>query len=180
MRHFLLLSILGTVSGMVAAGGADDKSEKLVLPKFCMAAQYSSRDLIDAANVFIAMKADRAVQELRKSFAMSDNYSDHNLRLSLLCRVLFVPKGKEPLRGARLGSSGLPRETMPSSDWPNFPVVQAGKSFFVLSEVLEGTGIPEQLTDYLEYCLEEGVFRTELLPIPSKVESRGDLVRRPS
>jgi hypothetical protein len=136
--------------------------------------------LAEAANHYVALGEKAAIKELEA--LTSDWTKDHrrgefsrNERVGWVCRVLFQPKEKEPLRQPSFGALHLPRNSMPLKAWPLYPVASSGKSYFVLSEGYSVAGHPEDPKDYLKYCRPDGKFRTELVPIPTRDQALEDL-----
>jgi hypothetical protein len=75
----------------------------------------------------------------------------------------------------------LPRITMPLTTWPIYPVAVSGTSYFVLSEGYLVAGEPEDPKEYLRYCRTNGKFRSERVPIPTRVDALKNLetIRKP-
>jgi hypothetical protein len=131
--------------------------------------------LADAANHFIALGERAAAKEL-DSLVLDWDTDFHgkfsrNERLGWVCRILFEPKGKEPLRAPAYGGLGLPYKTMPLSNWPLYPVARSGSTYFVLSEGYSLKGSPENPEEYLAYCRTTGRFRTERVQSPTRSQA---------
>ena len=149
-------------------------------PKLFREKPFTCAVLAEAANHFVALGEKPAIKELED--LTSDWSKDHrggdfskNERVAWVCRILFQPKEKEPLRQPAFGGLFLPHNSMPLKTWPLFPVASSGKSYFVLSEGYELAGQPEVPKNYLKYCRTDGKFRTERVPIPTRDQALEDL-----
>ena len=90
------------------------------LPRLFTQQSFNSRDLAQAVNYFVAMGEERTAK--RFAALASDFHSDWkreqrtyfslNSRLSWMCRILFEPEGKEPLREPWYGELALPHHSM--------------------------------------------------------------------
>ena len=138
---------------------------------------FTCATLAEAVNHFVDLGEAAAVKKLE---ALSVGWSaggsiGRNERLSWICRILFQPKGKEPLRGPAYGAPELPYLSMPLEKWSLFPVASSGSSFFVLSEGYTLVGQAEEPRDYLKYCRAKGRFRTERVTVPTRAQALTDL-----
>jgi hypothetical protein len=70
----------------------------------------------------------------------------------------------------------LPYLTTPLSCWPLFPVAASGDSYFVLGEGYSGAGQPEDPKRYLAYCRAGGVFRRNLVRVPTREQAKKDVM----
>jgi len=137
--------------------------------------------LANAVNHFVALGEKEAVKELLSlpvgpfSTPISEVYIDENERIGWVCRILFQPKGKAPLRNARFGCPQLHFESMPPERWPHFPIARSGSSFFVVSQGYVVGGRPESTKSYIDYCAKEGVFRKDRIPVPTRKQALEDL-----
>jgi hypothetical protein len=98
-------------------------------------------------------------------------------RLAWICRILFEPKGTEPLREPGFGLLFPPLDTMPSAEWPHLPLVRSGQTYFVLSTAYGLGERAEPLVKYLSFCRSTGVFRKKLVPIPNRQQALEDYGR---
>jgi hypothetical protein len=140
---------------------------------------FSAANLAEAVNHFVALGEEPAARELstlapdhdpgRAGFSLPE-------RVGWVCRILFQPKGDQPLRAPRYGAHSLPYLTMPLARWPLYPVAESGDSFFVLSEGYMLAGIPERPTRYLAYCRAEGIFRKQRIPVPGRHQAKKDVL----
>jgi hypothetical protein len=148
-------------------------------PKLFREKTFTSATLADAANHYIALGEKAAVRELESESPEWD--TDHkagfsrNERIGWVCRIVFQPKGKKPLRGPAYGGHDLPYNTMPLTKWPLYPVARSGSTYFVLSEGYQLGGYPEDPKHYLDYCKTEGKFRTERVPTPTRCQALQDV-----
>jgi hypothetical protein len=84
--------------------------------------------LAQAVNHFVALGETAATHELTAlasdhDFKRDKTHKEFNLneRVGWVCRILFGPKGSEPLRPPMYGGLGLPFNTMPRTRWPLYP-----------------------------------------------------------
>lgn len=140
---------------------------------------FTCATLAEAANHFIDLGEAAAVKEL-EALAPDHNWNivggiHWAERVGWVCRILFTPKGKEPLRAPRYGGHTLPDSTMPLASWPLYPVAASGTSYFVLSEGYSLGGRPEDPKAYLAYCRTKGTFRTQRVPVPTRAQALKDV-----
>jgi hypothetical protein len=153
------------------------------VPKLFTDKQFTCATLAEAANHYIALGEKAALEQLESLTLDRDADFRHlrkrafsrNERIGWVCRILFQPRGKEPLRPPAFGAHFLPDRSMPLAKWPLYPVVASGSTHFVLSEGYLLAGEPEQPKDYLRYCRSKGRFRTERVPTPTKRQALKDL-----
>jgi hypothetical protein len=128
-----------------------------------------------AVNQFVAIGEEASVNELvalaAKPRALS---SDLPARIAWVCRILFIPKGPEPLRPPAYGALMLPRQSMPMDKWPLLPVAHSGQTYFVLSEAYSVWGRAERAEDYVLYCRENGTFLRSPIPVPTREQAMQD------
>jgi len=147
-------------------------------PKLFDQAEFSCADLAETINYYVDLGEDATLADFAKRHADIEKSDRRGYsiveRICLLCRVLYEPKSPQPLRDAMIFGLQLPYEPMPASKWPLFPVAQAGKSYFVLSQGRSGGGRPERMEDYLKYCQENGKFRSKPVSVPTREEALKD------
>jgi hypothetical protein len=165
LRTFLIL-----LMSLQASSGA---APQLFREKAFTAASFAA-----AVNHFVSVGEDAAVQEL-PGLALDDSADlqrgfSANERIGWMCRVLFEPKGKDPLRPPAFGGLNLPYHTMPDKNWPLYPVALSGSSCFVLSEGYELDGHAEDPTHYIDYSRQAGVFRKKPVTVPTKTQALKD------
>jgi hypothetical protein len=132
---------------------------------------FDASKLAEAVNHFVALGEDAAVEELMALAA------DINLRgrIGWVCRVLFIPRGRKPLRPPMYGGYPfLPVASMPLERWPLFPVVRSGSTYFVLGEGYVLGGFPESAQHYITYCRENGTFRRKPVKVPGREQALKD------
>jgi hypothetical protein len=153
-------------------------SARASTPKLYDQAEFSCADLAETINYYVDLGESATLADFAKCYADIEKYDRKGFsiveRICLLCRVLYQPKSPQPLRDAMIFALELPYESMPASKWPLFPVAQAGKSYFVLSQGRSGGGQPERLEDYLKYCQENGKFRSKPVSVPTREEALKD------
>src|SRR5215210_8312131 len=118
------------------------------VPRLFRQREFSAADLAEAVNHFIALGEKPAVRELKglatakfKGRFAKEGFSLPE-RVGWVCRILFEPRGHEPLRPPRYGALGLPYRSMPSASWPLYPAAASGKSYFVMDEGYMLFGVP--------------------------------------
>ena|ERR1043166_1532690 len=150
-------------------------------PKLFQQKRFTAASFAEAANRFISLGEEAAVQELRgMTLDHSKDFSDHrgewsvNERIGWMCRVLFEPKTNAFVRPPAFGGLSLPYNTMPFTNWPLYPVVLSGSSYFVLSEGYSLGGVPEDPKEYIDHCRKVGAFRKTKVAIPTRAQAQKD------
>jgi hypothetical protein len=138
---------------------------------------FTAGSFAETVNHFVVLGEDAAIQELRNLTLEKINDSQSSLdvhqRIGWVCRVLFEGKTKS-LRPPGLGQPHLPFNTMPSHNWPLYPVALSGLTYFVLCEGYFLAGVAEDPSHYIEFCQKEGVFRNELVYLPTRSRALAD------
>ncbi len=152
-------------------------------PKLFREKSFTCAMLAQAVNHYVTLGEDAAAKELES--LTSEDWTEEwfkkkrgfsfNERVGWICRIVFEPKGKEPLRAPLFGAHHLPWNSMPLTNWPLYPVAVSGSTYFVLSEGYMLAGVAEDPKDYLKYCRANGKFRKEAVPIPSRIQALKDL-----
>jgi hypothetical protein len=149
------------------------------MPKLFSEKAFTCATLAEAVNHYVTLGEKTALKDLESAkLNWDEDFRDgfsRNERVGWVCRVLFQPKKKEPLRGPLYGGHHLPWNSMPLTSWPLYPVASSGSTHFVLSEGYSLAGKPERPKDYLDYCRTKGKFRTESVPTPTKLQALKDL-----
>lgn len=142
--------------------------------------------LADAINHYVAVGEERAKVELAAlapdvpdpvSKFGELSKADLANRVSYMCLILWPVKPGASRRPPGFG--GLPfvdGHFGGSPDWPLFPVIMAGHSYFVLSDGYVLAGLPESPVHYLESCEGSGVFRTQPVTVPTRQQAERDLL----
>jgi hypothetical protein len=153
------------------------------VPTFFRQRVFNCDTLADAVNHYVAMGEGPTLREfaaLTSQGDISDSIIDsetRGVRIGIVCAILFKPRTHHALGTPNLGWYPLPRETMPAKDWPLFPVVASGSSYFVLSDqtVIAGVSAPWSYTldDYRTY----GRFLRVPIPHPTRAQALADLGR---
>lgn len=139
--------------------------------------QFNASDLAEAANHFIEMGETQALKKMeevsitRQTKGPGDPTS---LRMIFLMRVIFQPQ-KQAIRRPLIGAFFIPIDGNDQANWPHFPLVKSGDSYFLLTNSMGGTGIPESTTKYLQHCMEHGTFRKEKISVPNRKQAESDL-----
>jgi len=158
------------------------------VPSFFSEEEFTSASFAEAINHYVGIGERAAVKELRQlkqpHGRVFPNLIHVNVRIGLLCRVLFEPNGGEPIRPPSyggllfLGGAGMEytRWADIRNNWPLFPVALSGSTYFVLSDKYwwEGFGGPEDAKDYISYCHKHGIFRKSMVKVPTKAEAMDD------
>lgn len=129
-----------------------------------------------AVNYYVALGEKKAFRKLY--FHAKYPLTRADFHTEWLCRALYAPKPGQALRAAAVGRGGF-YSHWPDTyvDWPLLPLARAGKSYFVLIPGSGGVtvgGPPERSWDYLKFCRENGVFRTQPVPVPTRAEALHD------
>ena len=133
--------------------------------------------IADAVNHFVALGKSAGLAELRGLASIRNSAGDVDgfERSGYVCRILFLPKGSEPLREPAFGAlDNLPYKTMPEKDWPSFPLASSGSCYFVLSDRYTLGGLREDPLHYIDDCEQNGTYRTTKVPVPSRAEALKD------
>lgn len=134
-----------------------DYPKRLVTP-----ARLTCKEWAEVANYFIDEgEADASAELLRIA---GTGKGKANVRVCLICRILFQPKSGQ-LRRPALGDLSLP--SVPQSSWPEYPLFQQDGVWFELDENYRPGGNPELASKYIDYCQSNGRFRKDKLPVPT-------------
>src|SRR5262249_40890802 len=111
-------------------------SSQADVPALFKGRAFTCATLAEVVNHYVALGEDAAVKELKalvpKGFSGFKRGFSMDERIGWVCRILFEPKGTEPLRPPGLGGLSLP--PMPLKEWPFYPVARSGETYCVLSE----------------------------------------------
>ena len=154
--------MLATLS-ILAVLAVQSDPESILLTKN----KLDCRDWSEVANYYIGLGEQDACVNLLK--AAEAGKKKQNRRVTLICRILFEGKNKSALRPPSLGSLSLP--SFPLSAWPQFPLFEQDEVWFLLDENYVLEEHPEAASKYLDYCRQNGVFRTERLKVPNQPEA---------
>jgi hypothetical protein len=152
------------------------------VPKLFTEKPFNSVTLAEAVNHYVAMGEPASVVELQQLAAQDkadvDFFANHGFclseRISWVCRILYEPRGHSPLRSPKFGILSLPERTMPLEKWPLYPVALSGSTYVVLNQSYTPHGKSENVTHYLQYCKDEGVFRTNPVVVPTREQALQD------
>ncbi len=152
------------------------------IPSLFTQKSFTSATLAEAVNRYVAIGEVSAVKELQQ-LGSEEIQSDTGFgpkgfsvteRIGWVCRILYEPRGKSPLRAPEFGELPLPEKSMPLEQWPIYPLASSGTTYFVLKQGYTPDGTPEKLTHYLAYCKNKGVFRKIPLIIPTQEMAEQD------
>ena len=170
----LTLFLLTAVVSVLVAYAASAKNR---IPRLFSMSHVDSAALANAANYYISMGEENAIQELLK---LKDHESvelgeiELNMRIGWLCRILYLPPESGSFRPFPMGGLLLPHETMPIEKWPLFPIVKSGDTFAVLSREFVMSGALPTVEHYFD-CVGNGTFRTENIVVPGRRAATGDI-----
>ena len=154
---------------------------KAKMPVLFREKAFTCVTLAEAVNHYIALGEEAAIKELESltldSATDSKGGFSRKERMGWVCRILFQPQGKDPIRPPAFGALDLPFTSVSLTTWPLFPVAVSGTSYFVLSEGYWLAGRAEDPRAYLSYCRANGKFRTEQVPIPTRIHAVNDVNR---
>jgi len=153
------------------------------VPKLFTQKSFTSANIAEAVNRYVAIGEASAVKELQQLAAQDPNANDNFLskgfnvkeRAGWVCRILYEPNGHTPLRAPRFGELALPEKSMPAEKWPLYPVVLSGSTYFVLKQGYTADGTPEEMAHYLKYCKNNGLFRKTPVAVPTKEQAETDI-----
>ncbi len=152
------------------------------IPKLFTEKPFNSVTLAEAVNHYVAIGETATIMELQQLAAQEksdDNYfASHGYclgeRISWVCRILYEPRGHSPLRGPKFGTLSIPERTMPLEKWPLYPLAISGSTYVVLNQSYTPKGKPEDVTHYLAYCKDSGVFRKNPVVVPTQEQAMKD------
>ena len=150
------------------------------VPQLFKQEKFDAAILAQAVNHFVEIGEEAAAREMT-DLAPDDNDGPRSVnraeRVAWVCRILFEPRGREPLDPAPYGMQMFPYKDNRTvlKSWPLFPVACSGRSFFVLAEGYLYRGPPRDPKLYLAYCRAKGVFRKIPIPIPTRDEAMTDV-----
>ena len=153
------------------------------VPKLFTQKPFTSANIAEAVNRYVAIGEESAVKELQQLAAQDISANDNFLskgfnvkeRAGWVCRILYEPKGHSPLRAPRFGELALPEKSMPAEKWPLYPLALSGSTYVVLKQGYTADGTPEELAHYLKYCKNNGVFRKTPVEVPTKEQAETDI-----
>jgi hypothetical protein len=155
------------------------------VPKLLTERAFTSASLAEAVNHYVAIGEPAAVKELEQCAAEDANPADRagwfanrgfsvGERIGWICRILYEPQGRSPLRAPQFGILNIPEKTMPAGKWPLYPVALSGSTYLVLNESYTPDGKPEDVKHYLNYCRNNGVFRKNPVAVPTQDQAMKD------
>jgi hypothetical protein len=169
------------------------------VPKLFTQKSFTSANLAEAVNRYVAIGEEASLKEFQLLSAQ-ENASQEifggkgfsvNERISWLCRILYEPRElpalsapklgvlapptKSPLRPPKFGMLCLPENSMPANQWPLYPVAFSGSTYLVLKQGYTSSGTPENLTHYLAYCKDNGIFRKIPVEVPTREQAEKDI-----
>ncbi len=151
-------------------------------PKLFTEKNFTSATLAEAANHYIAIGEASSLKELEQLAAQENSAAEYfqgkgfsvGERIGWVCRIVYQPRDRFPLRAPKFGELPMPEKTMPAEKWPLFPVALSGSTYFVLKQGYAPHGTPEEVTHYLAYCKRNGIFRNTQVAVPTKEQAATD------
>jgi hypothetical protein len=152
------------------------------VPKLFTEKPFNSVTLAEAVNHYVAIGETATIMELQQLAAQeksdADFFDNHGFclgeRIGWVCRILYEPQGHSPLRAPKFGILSIPERTMPLEKWPLYPVAVSGSTYVVLNQSYTPKGKPEDVTHYLAYCKDSGVFRKNPVAVPTQEQAMKD------
>ena len=146
-------------------------------PSFIEEYAYDVATLATTVNHYVSLGEAAALADLRKRAARLERnaLSPQETRIGHVAHILWGSSGVALRNRADGAYMDLPYLSMPASAWPHYPLVRSGESFFVMSEARILAGVAEPLSDYLNYCQQNGRFRRGALPVPTHDQALRDL-----
>ncbi len=121
---------------------------------------YSPLLIQRTANDLIQMGPERAYRLLR-SCASTSGTTGQDVRVMLLCRVVYQSDGENAIRPPPFGGpTDVPESIWNSQTWPAFPLAMSDDFPFLLSQSYAYFGAPPNVRAYVDYCHSNGVFWT--------------------
>jgi hypothetical protein len=154
------------------------------VPKLFCEKSFTSATLAEAVNRYVAIGEVATIKELQQVALQEKNSHGElfagkgfsvNERIGWVCRILYEPQGHSPLRAPKFGVLAMPEKTMPAEKWPLYPLAFSGSTYVVLKQGYTASDMPEELTHYLAYCKNNGVFRKTPVPVPTKDQAEKDV-----
>jgi len=134
---------------------------------------FGAAMLAHSANSLIALGKEEAIRVLNTLPKDDTGKEGLNqiIRISWLCRLLFIPKNGNVLRAPLFGTPKLPYKTMPLEKWKYYPLAMSEGVIFVLSDDYIYSNNPEEIGHYIDYCVNNGQFKNEVYSVPTRVEA---------
>jgi hypothetical protein len=153
------------------------------VPKLFTQKSFTSANIAEAVNRYVAIGEESAVKELQQLAAQDTDANDNFLskgfnvkeRVGWVCRILYEPREHSPLRAPRFGELALPEKSMPAEKWPLYPLALSGSTYVVLKQGYTADGTPEEMAHYLKYCKNNGVFRKTPVAVPTREQAEKDI-----
>jgi hypothetical protein len=153
------------------------------IPKLFSQKNFTSANIAEAVNRYVAIGEASTVKELQQLAAQDISANDNFLskgfnvkeRVGWVCRILYEPKGRSPLRAPEFGELALPEKSMPAEKWPLYPLALSGSTYVVLKQGYTPDGTPEEAAHYLKYCKNNGVFRKTPVEVPIREQAETDI-----
>lgn len=146
---------------------------------------FNAAIIANAVNHYVALGEQAAKAEL-SALALDDSNpamrtgdgplsaADVASRVSWMCLILWPSKpghsSRPPAFGALVAIDGHIRP----EDFPLYPVVQSGISYFILADSYLVGGLPEKTAHYLADCEARGTFRSQPVAVPTRQEAKRD------
>ena len=152
------------------------------IPKLLVQRAFTSADLAEAVNHYVAIGEPATIKELEKCAADDADHSGWYAnrgfsvgeRVGWICRILYEPQGHSPLRAPKFGVLNIPEKSMPVEKWPLYPVALSGSTYLVLNQSYTPRGTTEDAIHYLDYCRKNGVFRKAPIVVPTQEQAVQD------
>ncbi len=125
--------------------------------------QYKVLPYITAAIQLQNMGEQSAISILRDCSRLEENHS----KVIILCRMLFDADAEGEFRRPLIGGAVFPGNSS-YSDWQEEPIELVQNIPFLIVRGYFLVGLPEQAVDYLEYCVQNCIWKEENYRIPSE------------
>lgn len=159
MKHLISIAVFLLVIPPLQARDFDEIIENC--PDFQLE-QYKVLPYITAAVELQNMGEQSAVSLLREYAEIGEN----NSKVIVLCRMLFDAEETGEFRRPLIGAALFLGNT-DYSDWPREPVELVRNIPFLVVRGYFLGGLPESAIDYLEYCVQNCIWKEESYRIPS-------------
>ena len=143
-----------------------------------------------AVNRYVDLGEAATIKELSKAIARRAKLNARNppkcepplstsTDLSAFCIVLWQPmKSRWPRIQGIGGLIELPLGRFKAEDFPDYPLVKSGNTYFQFRSSIFSSGAPPETDDeYFPRCREHAAFRSQHIIVPTRAEALADVVQ---
>ncbi len=152
-------------------------------PELFRSQRFDAAMIARAANHYVSIGEQASLTELnalastdtrapRRSAPLGDDRLAQ--RVAWMCLILWPARPGQLQRPPTYGVlAGIEGHLSPK-DWPLYPLVHSGGSYFVLGTDYMLAGLAEPPRLYLADCASKGVFRRVPVPVPTRAQAQAD------